>query len=255
MRLRQVCLVADNLEQTLDRLCRLLRTDIVYRDPGVAHFGLANGLLQSGGDFIEVVSPLPGHNDTAGGRHLARRGDSFYMVIFQCADAAPISRHISRQQVRPVWTHEDDKISATHFHPVDFGGAIVSVDSMGRDDWQSPNAFWEWTKWPPATPPDYAATATGAIAGVTMSAADPQALARHWGGLLQRPVHANQVQFDGASIAFVDADTPTPYVSGVQLRPAAETPDTILARAADMGLPVTNGAVHLCGVNWSFGNH
>ncbi|NBR79250.1 MAG: hypothetical protein EBT71_04305 [Alphaproteobacteria bacterium] len=162
MRLRQICLVAHELEPTLAQLCGLLQTDIIYRDPGVAHFGLANGLLQSGGDFIEVVSPLPDRQDTAGGRHLARRGDSFYMVIFQCANAAPIAAHIGEQGIRKVWSHAGADLSATHFHPADFGGAIVSVDSMGREDWQSPNAYWEWTKWPPATPPDYAAAATGA---------------------------------------------------------------------------------------------
>ena len=33
------------------------------------------------------------------------------------------------------------------FIPKDFGGAIVSVDGMGRDDWQSPCAYWQWAKW------------------------------------------------------------------------------------------------------------
>ena len=59
MRIRQIVFAANDLEPTLARLCTMLDGPVVFRDPGVAHFGLENGLLVSGGDFIEVVSPLP----------------------------------------------------------------------------------------------------------------------------------------------------------------------------------------------------
>ena len=58
MRIRQMVFAADALEPTLNRLSAVLNGPVVFRDPGVAHFGLENGLLVSGGDFIEVVSPL-----------------------------------------------------------------------------------------------------------------------------------------------------------------------------------------------------
>lgn len=64
MRLRQICLVAQDLEPTLKTLETLFDSPVIFRDPGVAHFGLENGLIMTGGDFLEVVSPLPGHTDT-----------------------------------------------------------------------------------------------------------------------------------------------------------------------------------------------
>ena len=149
MRLRQICLVAEDLKSSLEMLSDLLASPVIYRDPEVAQFGLENGLIMTGGDFVEVVSPLADADDTAAGRHLARCGDSFYMAIFQCADANPHISGISKtMEVRGVFEIDAGGVRATHFHPKDFGGAIVSVDSMGRDDWQSPHAYWEWAKWP-----------------------------------------------------------------------------------------------------------
>ena len=90
MRLRQICLVAEDLQTSLETLAELLGSPVMYHDPDVAHFGLENGLIMTGGDFIEVVSPLANADNTAAGRHLARYGDGFYMVIFQCDDADPL---------------------------------------------------------------------------------------------------------------------------------------------------------------------
>ena len=144
MRLRQICLVAEDLQTSLETLAELLGSPVMYRDPEVAQFGLENGLIMTGGDFVEVVSPLASIGDTAAGRHLARYGDCFYMAIFQCADASLLIAHIKENGGRVVFDVDANGVRASHFHPKDFGGAIVSVDSMGRDDWQSPQAYWQW---------------------------------------------------------------------------------------------------------------
>ena len=68
MRLRQICFVAHDLEKTLDQFCDLLQAEVCFRDPGVGHFGLANGLIEVGGDFLEVVSPT--EEGTTAGRYL-----------------------------------------------------------------------------------------------------------------------------------------------------------------------------------------
>ena len=75
------------------------------------------------------------------------------MAIFQCADANQLIAHIMDSGGRGVFEIDAGGVRATHFHPKDFGGAIVSVDSMGRDDWQSPCACWQWAKWPPENAP------------------------------------------------------------------------------------------------------
>ncbi len=253
MRIRQICLVAEQLEPTLETLGHILGVPVLFRDPDVAHFVLANGLFLSGGDFIEVVSPLPGQNDTAAGRHLARRGESFYMVIFQCADAAPLTRKIAEQGVRPVWTHDADGLHATHFHPRDFGGAIVSVDSMGTDNWQTPEASWYWAHWPDEHNLKAGETPSGALAGLTFVAPDPQALSHHWATLLERPHENLRVDFDGATLWFETASTDAPHVSQIHLKQGCESTADILARAAARGLLVTDNKVRFCGVDWVFG--
>ena len=63
-RLRQIALVAEDLDPTVALLCEALGAEVVERDDGVASFGLHNALIQIGDTFLEVVSsflllPLP----------------------------------------------------------------------------------------------------------------------------------------------------------------------------------------------------
>ena len=254
MRLRQICLVAEDLEKSLETLAALLDSPVIFRDPGVAHFGLANGLIMTGGDFVEVVSPLPGVDDTVAGRHLARCGDSFYMAIFQCADAAPLINHIKDNGGRGVFEIDADGVRATHFHPRDFGGAIVSVDSMARADWQSPRAYWQWAEWPAenAPTPD-TNTAIGALAGLRVSAAVPSDVQNVWAGFLQRPKNGDALAFDGAEIAFHKGEVARPEISDIYFHAGRDSANTVLARAERIGLPLENGGVRFGGVVWHFG--
>ena len=256
MRIRQIVFAAENLQPRLDRLSAVLNGPVVFRDPGVAHFGLENGLLVSGGDFIEVVSPLAGETDTAAGRHLARRGDSFYMLILQCDDARPHIERLAEKGLRPVWNHDADGLVATHFHPRDFGAAIVSIDSMPPAEdgtaWHAPNAPWFWARWPEANKPKAEETAAGAVAALELRAPDAAALAQHWADSLQRPLDGHRVLFDGAYIEFVEEAGCDPYIAAVTLRAGQDSPAALLARAEQVGLEVINDAVNFCGVNWRF---
>ena len=82
MRLRQIALVAHDLDSTLASLCEELGADVCFQDPGVGAFGLHNGLLALGDTFLEVVSPT--QDGTTAGRYLDRRGgDGGYMVLLQ----------------------------------------------------------------------------------------------------------------------------------------------------------------------------
>ena len=93
LRLRQIALVANKLEPTLDDLREVLGIEVCYRDPGVGRYGLENALLPIGNTMLEVVAPT--REDTAGGRYLERRGgDGGYMVITQCDDHAPRRKRV-----------------------------------------------------------------------------------------------------------------------------------------------------------------
>ena len=80
--LRQICLVARELQPAVDDLKNILGLEVCYVDPEVKVFGLENALLPVGTNFIEVVSPI--QENTAAGRYLNRRGgDGGYMIITQ----------------------------------------------------------------------------------------------------------------------------------------------------------------------------
>src|SRR5262245_23715424 len=85
LRLRQVCLVASELEVQAARIASIFGLEICYRDPNVAKYGLANVLFPIDTSFLEIVSPTkPG---TAAGRFLERHGGRHgYMVILDCDD-------------------------------------------------------------------------------------------------------------------------------------------------------------------------
>src|SRR5260370_36122255 len=72
LRLRQICLVARELEPVIADIRAILGLDVCYRDSGVAKYGLVNALLPIATSFLEVVAPV-GPN-TAAGRFLDRSG-------------------------------------------------------------------------------------------------------------------------------------------------------------------------------------
>src|SRR5512145_1003705 len=102
MRLRQIALVARELDSTVEVLCDVLGIEVAFHDPGVEVFGLRNAVMPLGDTFLEVVSPdRPG---TSAGRLLERRGgDGGYMVIVQSQAKAADRARVGSLGVRIVW--------------------------------------------------------------------------------------------------------------------------------------------------------
>jgi hypothetical protein len=127
VRLRQVVLVARDLESVVATLRARLALGEPFRDPAVAAFGLQNAVMALGDTFVEVVSPIaPG---TAAGRHLDRRGgDGGYMVMFELEDIEGARRRAAAVGIREVFAVELPDIVDVHLHPSDIGGAIVALD-------------------------------------------------------------------------------------------------------------------------------
>jgi Glyoxalase-like domain len=168
IRLRQVVMVARELDPVVDAVCRTLDVEVCFRDPGVAEFGLVNALMPVGDQFIEVVSPQ--QDGTTAGRLLDKRGgDGGYMVIVQCDDLDRRRARLPELGIRVVWQHDRPDIRGTHLHPRDVGGAILSIDEA------TPPESWRWaaTEWR-----DHVRTGVvDAVIGVTIGAADPPAMA------------------------------------------------------------------------------
>ncbi|MCP5028263.1 MAG: hypothetical protein GY929_18455 [Actinomycetia bacterium] len=202
MRLRQIALVAHDLEATLADLGEELGADVCFRDPGVGAFGLHNGLLALGDTFLEVVSPT--RDGTTAGRYLERRGgDGGYMVLLQLdADERSATRaRAAALSIREVWeaedTHGTDHIVGTHFHPGDTGGAILSVDTT------DPEPSWGWAG--DAWPSKVRAERAGEIVAAEIQSHDPEALAARWADLLGLKVEDGTIRMDRGELRFVGA--------------------------------------------------
>jgi catechol 2,3-dioxygenase-like lactoylglutathione lyase family enzyme len=170
-RLRQVALVARDLDAAVAALCDVLGVEVCFRDPGVGFFGLHNALMPVGDTFLEVVSPL--REGTAAGRHLDRRGgDGGYMAMFQVDDLAAERARVEALGVRVVWQGDGEGISGLHLHPADLGAAIVSLDQP------TPPESWGWAG--PSWPEHVRTGVVQRIAAVELQSDDPEGLAQRW---------------------------------------------------------------------------
>ncbi len=144
----------------------------------MGQFGLTNAVFAVGDTFLEVVAPArPG---TTAGRYLERRGgDGGYMAIFQVPDLVASRRRLADLGARVVWTADLPDMAATHLHPKDVPGAIVSLD------WAVPEESWRWAgpSWTGHAP----AHSPGGVTGLTIEVSDPPAAARRWAAVLGIP--------------------------------------------------------------------
>ncbi|MEL6414246.1 MAG: hypothetical protein AAFQ15_04820 [Pseudomonadota bacterium] len=170
-RLRQL-VFASHEANDVERLRHILDLGPGFVDPGVAVFGLTNGVFALGDQFLEVVVPV--EERTAAGRFLDRsQGLGGYMAIFQTDDLARIRSHADANGLRRVWDIDVEDISASHLHPADMGAAIVSIDEA------RPAGSWRWGG------PDWQGnSAPGALLDLEVTAADSETLAARWGGVL-----------------------------------------------------------------------
>src|SRR5438046_763453 len=99
MRLRQICLVAPQLEPVISDIAAIMGLNECYRDGNVAKYGLVNALLPVDTILLEVVAPFqPG---TAAGRFIDKNGGrGGYMAIFCCDDPDAYGKRANAMGVR-----------------------------------------------------------------------------------------------------------------------------------------------------------
>ena len=250
MRIRQLALVAKDLDPVVADLCAVLGVDVAFRDPGIINFGLQNALLALGDTFLEVVSPVkPG---TTAGRLLEKRGgDGGYMVIAQVdgedLDFEVERKRLSAADVRIVWDTKLDDIATLHLHPRDVGAAILSLDvSIPAESWR-----WAGPAWIGAADPAQAGR-TDAITTAWIQAADPNATARRWSQALDRPVidvdGSPTIALDDSAVRFgPDRDGRGDGLTGMSIRVADR--EAGLATARERGLPVEGDTVTIAGTH------
>jgi len=179
MRLRQICLVAPQLEPVIADIAAIMGLTVCYRDGNVAKYGLVNALLPVDTILLEVVAPF--RQGTAAGRCLDKTsGRGGYMAIFCCDDPDARARHAGDIGVRTANVITHAPYHGVQLHPRDCRAAFIEFNhTEGSDDILGP--------YPPAGP-DWQKSirkdVTRSLDRVEMQSPDPLDLARHWGNIL-----------------------------------------------------------------------
>jgi hypothetical protein len=197
VRLRQICLVAPQLQPVVGDIAGIMGLNVCYRDGDVAKYGLENALLPVDTTLLEVVAPLkPG---TAAGRFLDRTGSrGGYMAIFSCDDPDERGRNAQQFDVRIANVIDHAPYHGVQLHPRDCRAAFIEFNhTEGSDDMLGP--------YPPAGPDwqkSIRTDVTRVLKAVEMQSPDPHDLARHWGRIIGIP--AGESPGGGAEIALVN---------------------------------------------------
>ena len=237
MRLRQVALVARELERSVEDLCGVLGIEVAYNDPNVMAFGLVNAVMPVGDSFLEVVSPA--QEKTTAGRYLERRGgDGGYMLVLQTRDLGRERERIEKLGVRVVWEIDTGPAKVIHLHPHDIGATLVSFDQMS--EWNE----WEWAG------PDWRSKArrdsTTGIVAAELQSEDPERCATRWSEVLGIPRCGFEIPLREGTLRFVEvADGRGEGLGGVDV--AATGAPEVLKRARNRGLPIDGNCITLCG--------
>ncbi|MEM7079077.1 MAG: VOC family protein [Pseudomonadota bacterium] len=251
IQLRQICLVAGELEPVIQDLTAILGIYRCYIDQGVGTFGLENTLMPIGYNFLEVVAPI--EENTAGGRYLTRRGgDGGYMVITQADSAA------TQQQVRQNALDEGVRVAheaqrgdwnLCQLHPGDLKAAFLEIESDAHNDftgnWHPVNG----TGWEHKVCQDVTVDFTA----VELQSPDPVDLAALWGRVTGLPVSRDgsemRIELNNVALRFVEAqDGRGPGLSGLDIVVADR--EHILREAKQRNCYVSDDQVDICGVHW-----
>ena len=248
LRLRQVCLVASDLEAQAARIASIFGLEACYRDPNVAKYGLENVLFPVGTSFLEIVSPTkPG---TAAGRFLERHGGSHgYMVILDCDDPERYQRRAESLGVRVANSIRHDGYFGVQLHPKDTGAAMLELNSTaGGGEPMGPYG--------PAGPDWQRAIRrerTRSMSAVEIESPDPRVLSDRWAQIMERRVQDTgdgryRIALDAGAIDFLPASAGEAVFAGVNLEAADAS--AILAEARKQGCAERDGTVSACGVRF-----
>ena len=245
MRIRQAAMVAATLQPVVADLCEVLGLEVSCNDPGVGEFGLENAVIPVGDTFLEVVAPIK--DGTTAGRLLERRGgDGGYMVLIQVDDLDAARRRMAELDVRVVWESAHDDATTMHLHPKDVGGAILSLDIA------TPPESWRWAG--PGWRDKVHTDRVSGVIGVDVQSADPEAMAKRWGQVVDREVRSEgdgtfTIGLEPGSLRFVpDTNGRGDGVAGITLQ--AEDAQAVLDAAEGRGFPVSGAEVELCGTRF-----
>src|SRR6202140_4369607 len=246
LRLRQICLVAPQLEPVISDIADIMGLRVCYRDGNVAKYGLENALLPVDTILLEVVAPFQA--GTAAGRFLEKTGGrGGYMVIFCCDDPDARGRHAEEIGVRIANVIGHSPYRGVQLHPRDCRAAFIEFNHTdGSDDILGayPPAGPDWQK-------SIRKDVTQALSGVEMQSPVPGELAEHWGRIIGIPLSRSasgepELKLPNASFRFVKGTSD--LMSGLTFKVGdiARVRDAAKAK----GCAVSGDGFDLCGVTF-----
>jgi hypothetical protein len=250
LRLRQICVVAPELEPAVDDIAAIFGLEVCHRDPKVEVFGVTNALFVAGTTFIEIIAPF--QENTAAGRFLDRsKGRGGYIAIFDCPDPDARQKHAAAMGVPTAFEIDrPGSYRCVQLHPRECRATMLEFDrTTGGEDLTgrySPAGGDGWQKY-------IDTTTTRAITGIEAISPNPGDLAAHWAAILQREVDAS-------------GETPTIHIEGADIRIAGnpddgrellETvlvevvdPEAVMAVARQRGKATGPRSIGLCGMTF-----
>lgn len=245
LRLRQICLVAPDLEKAEQDIFAVFGSRPCYHDPNVAKYGLKNALFPIGDRLLEVVVPL--REGTAAGRFLERFGArGGYMVIMDCSDVGRRRKHVDELGIRIVNTLDYDGFLAIQLHPRDGRAAILEFNNTAGGETAAGPYHPAGPNWPAAAKLPH----TSRLISAVVESPDPDELAAHWSRIIEIPVSAGNepvIQFEQNKISFV-ASGDAGGEGLVGLHVAVIDPDRSMKAARERGLVASDGSLWLYGV-------
>lgn len=245
LRLRQICLVAEDLEKAEQDIFAVTGSRPCYRDPNVAKYGLKNALFPIGDSVLEIV--VPTREGTAAGRFLERFGArGAYMVIMDCSDVDRRRSHLEQLGIRIVNALRYDGYSGIQLHPQDGRAALLEFNNTTGGETTVGPYHPAGPDWPAAAkrPP------TSRLISVEVESSDPEGLAAHWARMIETPVRVGEtpfIQLEQHTISFSPAESGArEAVVGLQI--AVINPDASLEAARGRGLVANDGSIWLYGV-------
>lgn len=250
LRLRQIALVARELEPVVEDFREVFGIEVAYRDPGVERFGLENALLPIGNQLLEIVAPT--REDTAGGRYLDRRGgDGGYMVITQCDDHAPRRKRVEELGIRIVNEFERDDFRNMQLHPKDTGGSFFEIDEQKGQGAHDDDGPWEpagGDVWKQAQ----RLHVVNGIAAAEVQCDDPAKVAARWSEIAEIPVTKDAqgndaLELKDATVRFVPVtDGRGEGLGGLDIKVVDR--DRLLAAAQKRNVYRNDNQVYICGM-------
>jgi hypothetical protein len=253
LRLKQICLLADDIDAAPADIGAVMGLDVCYRDPHVGAYGLENVLYPVDDILLEVV--VPTREGTAGGRYLEKlkRADvkegyhGGYMVIFTASDTERRRDHAKAMGIRVAHEIHRPDIHIVQLHPADCRAAFVDFNRTRDSD----GIYGPYAVAGPDWHTHIRKDTTQAMVGIEIESPDPEGLAAHWARLIDVPLGENaagepELSFVNSRFRFIKG--PKEVLGGLVFK--VNDVAKVKAAAAAKGYAVDGDSFHMCGVNF-----